>query len=380
MRFFHLADLHIGKNVAGFSLLEDQRHILHQVAALVKEYTPKAVVLAGDIYDRTSPPAEAVRLYDSFLTELAGQKTAVLAIAGNHDSPERLGFAGRLLQDSQVYSYGPFTGQAQVVTLEEDGLLVDFHLLPFLRPATVRPFFPEENVESYLDAVRLALSARPVTPGRPSVLVAHQFVTARGQTPQRSDSEVSSVGGLDEVDAGLFDAFSYVALGHIHAPQRMGRQTVRYAGSPLKYSFSEKNHQKSLCMVDVQEGKVEITALPLTPLRDMREIGGPLDALLREEVAKEQNAEDYLRVVLTDELEAPDAMGRLRHLYPNVMEVVYENTRSRTQAGFPLLEERRQKSAQELFEEFYLTQNGLPLDSTQQELLQGLLREGEVRL
>ena len=221
----------------------------------------------------------------------------------------------------------------------------------------------------------MALSAGEVVPGRPSVLVAHQFVTASGEVPQRSDSEMASVGGLDEVDTGLFKAFDYVALGHIHASQKMGPDTVRYAGSPLKYSFSEKNHKKSLTMVDIGVHSVNMTTLPLTPLHDMREISGPLEALMSAEIAAQQNREDYLRVVLADEMEVPDAMGKLRHTYPNVMELVYENTRSGQRSAVKQAADIEKKTDVELFSEFYREQNGLPPDEEQRKLLEQLLQK-----
>ncbi len=380
MRFFHLADLHLGKMVNGFSMLPDQDYILQEVLRLADAHRPEALVLAGDIYDRSTPPVEAVRLYDTFLTALAQRDIPVLVVAGNHDSPERLGFAGQLLARQAIHSYGPFSGKARVVRLESPSGPVDFHLLPFLRPSSLRRFFPEERIENTQDALRLALAASPPAPGRPAVLVAHQFVTAKGQATELSDSETRTVGGLDEVDAALLDGYAYVALGHIHGPQQLGRGTVRYAGSPLKYSFSEKYHHKSLVLVEMDEAGVQTELLPLLPLHDMREICGPMEALLSAEVYGAQNREDYLRVVLTDGLEVPGAMAKLRQVYPHVMELCYERVQQEArQSRVPLRDVKRQ-TAGELFARFYAEQNGQPLSGEQNRMLARLLAEKETNL
>ncbi len=380
MRFFHLADLHLGKMVNGFSLLPDQEHILQEVLHLAEEHRPAAVLLAGDIYDRATPPVEAVRLYDDFLTKLATLGITVLVIAGNHDSPERLGFAGQLLGRQSIHSYGPFEGKAHTVTLEEGDTVADFHLLPFLRPSSVRRFFPEEDIQSTQDALRLALQASPPTPGRPNVLLAHQFVTASGQTTQLSSSETRTVGGVDEVDAALFAGYDYVALGHIHGPQQMGRNTVRYAGSPLKYSFSEMRHNKSLVLVTLDGTEAKTELLPLHPLRDMREITGPFQQLISPEVVQAQNCADYLRVVLCDELDVPGAMAKLRQVYPFVMELAYEHRQHDTQRRSVQISELKRQTASELFARFYAEQNGQPPTAAQCQMLLRLLGEKEVPL
>lgn len=368
MRFFHLADLHIGKTVNGFSMLEDQRHILGQVLALAQEHRPDALVLAGDIYDRVSPGAYAVRLYDAFLTDAARQGLPVLVVAGNHDSADRLGFAGRILQESRVYSFGPCTGSGTTVTLGAGDAETDFTLLPFVRPGMVRRFFPEERLDTHHDAVRLVLENTPLRPGVKNVLVAHQFVVAGGERPATSDSEVVSVGGTEEVDAALFDAFDYVALGHLHGPQRVGREAVRYAGSPLKYSFSERHHQKGVTLVELGE-EVTTRLLPLAPLRDMRQVEGTLDELLQPLVVAAGDPEDYLKVVLRDEEEVPDAIGKLRRAYPNVMELRYHNRRSEALGAGPAGPGIEQKSPLELFVEFYTQQNGAPPSGVQRDIL-----------
>jgi len=374
MKFLHIADLHIGKLVNGFSMIEDQAHILSQILACVDAEKPRAVVLAGDIYDRPAPGTDAVRLFDRFLTSLAHTGTAVLLISGNHDSPERLGFAGQLLQEQAVYLCGVYEGAPQTVRLQEEGVTACFHLLPFVRPADLRRVHEDAAVETYADAVRVALSGLAREPGARHVLVAHQFVVGRGPAPERSDSETIAVGGVDSVDADLLSGFDYVALGHLHGPQRVGCETVRYAGSPLKYSFSECRHQKSACLVTLKaQGAPEIRLIPLRPRRDLRKIRGPLSALLSPEVAGQGNADDYLHVTLTDEDEPLDAMDALRGVYPNVMALAFDNARTRALAELSTPAPVAQADPQALFAEFYTQLNGREMNACQARIVRDLL-------
>lgn len=369
MKFFHLADLHIGKTVNGFSMLEDQRYLFDQILGLLRQHQPDAVVVAGDVYDRTSPTAEAVTLFDSFLCALHDEGTRVLMVAGNHDSPQRLACAGAILAREGVHIAGVFEGTARRV--EADGAA--FTLLPYLRASAVRALYPDEPVESLADAVRLVLAQTPPLPGYRNVLVAHQFVVNGGSAPERSDSETLSVGGADAIDAALLNGYDYVALGHIHKPQPVGGDTVRYAGSPLKYSFSERSHQKSIPLVELGEtGPPRITLLPLSPRRELRQITGGLDEILM--AAGLEVSEDYIRAVLTDELPIPDAALRLRRAYPNLMELAYDNLRTRSEgvSRGPL---PQGKSQIELFVEFYTLQNGAPPDDGQMQMLQSALRK-----
>lgn len=376
MKFLHIADLHIGKLVNGFSMLEDQRHILSQILACVEAERPRAVVLAGDIYDRPTPGTDAVRLFDRFLTDLARTGTAVLLISGNHDSPERLGFAGQLLRERAVYLCGAYEGAPQTVRLEDPEGAVCFHLLPFLRPAEARRVHGDASVETHADAVRLALQQVTRASDARHVLVAHQFVVGRGPAPERSDSEVFSIGGVDSVDADLFAGFDYVALGHLHGPQRVGYDTVRYAGSPLKYSFSECRHHKSACLVALQaQGTPEIRLIPLRPRRDLRKIRGPLAALISPDVADRENPEDYLHVTLTDEDEPTDALDILRSVYPNVMTLTFDNARTRALADLSAPAPMEQADPQALFAEFFAQLNGRDMNAEQARIVRGLLAE-----
>ena len=376
MKLLHLSDLHIGRRIFGFSLLEDQRRALFDIAALAGAQQVDAVLLAGDIYDKAVPSEAAVAALDDFLTALQSLGAAVFLIAGNHDSAERLRFGSRILERSGLYIAGAFTGAVPCVRLNDAYGPVDIFLLPYLRPAEVRPYFEDADILTHEDAVRAALSTVQCDPKARRVLLAHQFVTASGRTPVRSDSETISVGGLDNVDAAVFDGFDYVALGHLHGPQSIGRDTVRYAGSPLKYSFSESRQQKGVTIVELKKCGCTPQFVPLAPLHDLRELRGPMQALI--EHADGENREDYLHILLTDEDEVPDAMNRLRDIYPNVMHLSYDNTRSRA-AYMPI----DAAPAQELrpleqFEAFFALQNGRTLDDASR-LLVGELLEGERR-
>ncbi|MFT8889102.1 MAG: exonuclease SbcCD subunit D [Ethanoligenens sp.] len=376
MRFLHTADLHIGKRVGEYSLIEDQTYILSQILQIIDQEQPDSILLAGDIYDKSVPSGEAVEVFDTFLTALTTRDLPVFLISGNHDSPERLGFGSHIFRKNQVHIAGVFDGASQKITLTDMFGPVNIFLLPFLKPAAAAPFFPEMSLDSYTDAVCAALAACPADPAARNVLVAHQFVTSGAAEPARCDSETISVGGLDNVDVSVFDAFDYVALGHLHGPQRIGRDTVRYAGSPLKYSFSEARQHKSVTLVELAEkGQVSLRMVPLSPLRDMREIRGPIAELLR---AAATPTLDYIHATLTDTEDIYDAVGRLRQSYPNLMRLDFENehtlpnTPSESAAS-----DIAQKSTLQLFSEFYNSQNGTALSDEEQAVLAQVLREME---
>ncbi|MDR2356895.1 MAG: exonuclease SbcCD subunit D [Oscillospiraceae bacterium] len=390
MRFIHLADLHIGKSVNGFSMLEEQRNAFRQILEYIRTERPAAVVIAGDVYDRASPGVEAVRLFDDFLTELAGENTAVLLISGNHDSPERLGYAGRLLADRRLYLCGSFDGALRDVALDDEFGRVHFRLLPFIKPSilrgkTVSGEASDESgreIESYGDALEAALAASDIDCAARNVLVSHQFYTRAGIEPVRSESEMNPVGGLDAVDAGLIEKFDYAALGHLHGAQSVGAEHIRYAGSPVKYSFSEWRQKKSVTLVELREkGNITITALPLVPLRDMREIRGELEELLGSDKFTDAGAtaragrDDYLRVILTDEDEIIDPMGKLRSVYPNVMALDFENSRTRADMLniLPDAGAAETLSPYELFGEFFLDTQGAAMSAEQAKIVRELL-------
>ncbi len=389
MKIFHLSDLHIGKRVNGFSLLPDQAHILLQILQHVDEQHPHVVLIAGDVYDKTIPPAEAVLLFDQFLSDLVARNTPVCIISGNHDSPERLSFAARILQNQQVYIASGYNAshngisnsdaQDAVVTLTDSYGMVDFHLLPYLKPAQVRACFPDAEIANYTDALAVAVAHMPLAPNRRHVLVTHQFVTYGTQAISLSDSETHAIGGLDTVDGHVFDAFDYVALGHLHAPQQVGRPSMRYGGTPLKYSFSEVHHNKVLTMATLGEnGQVTITPLPLVPLHDMRILRGTYAELTDKAIYDGTATDDYLQIVLTDEEDILHALDRLRIIYPNIMKLDYDNLRTRqnqTVNALPHLEER---TALQLFDNFYQLQNNQPFSAAQTAYLTDLLSRLEV--
>ena len=361
MKFMHLADLHIGKRVNEFSLMEDQKYILKQILQIADRNRPDAVLIAGDLYDRSVPPGDAVELLDEFLTQLSSRGMRVLAVSGNHDSPERLDFGTRIMQRNGVTIAGSFRGVPQKTTLSDEYGPVNVWLLPFLKPATAAPFFPPEKTETHEKAVRAAVAAAGIDKSERNVLVAHQFVTAFGAQPETCDSETISIGGADQVDASVFEAFDYVALGHLHGPQRIGRPEVRYAGSPLKYSFSEARQKKSVTFVELKEkGRVEISSEPLVPLREMREIRGPVAELEKPENAAPGARNDFVRATLTDGHVVAEAAERLRAVYPNLMCIAFEAPHG-GQAGPSLTAasgDVSRRTPQELFEEFYRNQNG----------------------
>lgn len=367
MKLIHLSDLHLGKRVNEFSMLEEQTYILKRILAIVDDEKPDGVLIAGDVYDKGVPSAEAVALCDDFLTRLAARKLPVFMISGNHDSPERLAFGSRLMDKSGVHIAPVYRGAVEPLTLSDEYGELHIWLLPFLKPAAVRPFFEGRIIESYTDAVGAAIEAMPVDPAARNVLVAHQFVTGS----RRCASEEISVGGSDNVDAVLFDVFDYVALGHIHTPQRVGRESLRYCGSPLKYSFSEAGRDKTLTVVELGEkGNVAVRELPLCPRHDLREIRGSYKELTRKSYYDGtglQNA--YLHVTLTDEQDIPEAVGKLRAVYPLLMKLDYDNTRTRAGGEVLPAEDTEQKTPLELFAEFYEKQNGQPMTTEQSALV-----------
>lgn len=362
MKFFHLSDLHLGRRMYEFSLIDDQKFILEELLCLAAEEHPDAVVIAGDIYDRAVPSAEAVELFDRFLCALAKRRIPVLAISGNHDSPERIAFGADLMTPSGVFLSPVYNGYVEPVLLSDSFGAVNFYLLPFIKPANVRRFYPEEAIESYTDALRCAVEHMNVDPSARNVLVTHQFVTGG----IRSDSEDVTVGGTDNVDAAVFDGFDYVALGHLHGAQRIGRETLRYSGTPLKYSFAEKDQIKSITVVKLgAKGNVSVSSLPLTPRRDMREIRGTyIELTLRDSYAG-TDTEDYIHAVLTDENDIPNALARLRSIYPNLMKLDYDNLRTRFSAVIAAEERHRTMTGAELFAELYEKQNGQKMSDEQ---------------
>ncbi len=377
MKLFHISDLHIGKRVNEVSMIEDQADILGRILEMIDTERPDALLIAGDVYDKSVPSAEAVTLFDDFLYRLAKRRLPVLIISGNHDSPERLAFGGRLMEGAGVYLSPVYDGKMLRVTLGDEHGDVHFWLLPFIKPAHVKRYYPEETIESYTDAVRVAIEKTGMDKTARNVLLTHQFVTGASTC----ESEEISVGGSDNVDASVFDGIDYVALGHIHGPQIVGSNRIRYCGTPLKYSFSEAGHYKSVTVVNLgAKGELALDTLPLEPLRDMRQIRGTFAQLTDKAFYETQKRDDYLHVILTDEEDVAEALGRLRVIYPGIMKLTYDNTRTRDNQAIEGAQDVRSRSPLELFEELYELQNNQPMTDEQRSFAQNLIEsiwEGE---
>ena len=370
MKLIHLSDLHLGKRVCEMSMLEDQAYILREILGIVEDTRPDALLISGDVYDKSVPSAEAVTVFDDFLCRLAARKLPVLIISGNHDSPERLSFGGRLLEGSGIHISPVYDGTVRPITLRDDFGEVHFWLLPFLKPVHVRQFFPEENIESYTDACAAAVAHMPLNKEERNVILVHQVVTGA----ETCGSEELSVGGTDNVDASVFADFDYVALGHIHRPQNGGSNKIRYCGTPLKYSLSEVDHHKSVTLVELgAKGELHLELIPLHPKHDLREIRGSFAQLTDMDYYKNTAAEDYLHIILTDEEDIPEAAGKLRAIYPNYLHISYDNTRTRTDQVVDCAENVQRKSKLELFDELYQLQNNQPMSDTQRFFLQELI-------
>lgn len=373
MKLFHLSDLHIGKRVNEFSMIEDQKYILTQILYAADQEKPDGILISGDVYDRTIPTAEAVQVFDAFLTRLSEQKIPAFIISGNHDSAERLAFGSSLMGKSGIYFSKVYDRTVEKIPMQDAYGTVWIYLLPFLRPSTIRHALPEraEEVRSAADAVRIALEQTKIDEKERNVLLAHQFVTGA----KRCDAEELQVGDVDQIPAELFASFEYVALGHIHSPQKVGRETVRYCGAPLKYSFSEAGQEKSITVVELKEkSSVDLRTIPLKPLHDLRKIRGTYLEVTAKSFYENRDCEDYLQVILTDEEDVPDGMAKLRTIYPNLMRLEYDNKRTRSNAEVRAAERVEEKSELELFQEFYELQNNQSMTEVQEQFVEELLR------
>ncbi len=376
VKLIHIADLHIGKRIYEYSLLEDQRCILEQILDICEELKPDGILIAGDVYDKSIPTAEAVELLDEFLTSIAGRGIPCWVISGNHDSAERLAFGSRIMAARGIYMARLFDGRLNPTTLQDQYGLIDIYLLPFTKPAQVRRFYPEMEIGSYEAAVKTVIDNSGLDTTRRNVLVAHQFITSGGIEPERCESESISVGGVDNIDSVIFEGFDYVALGHLHSPQSIGRDTIRYAGSPLKYSFSEVRQSKSLTVVELKEkGQVTVQKVPFKPRRDMRHIKGPISSLLDPSVYLGTDTDDYLQVTLTDDDYIIDAIGKVRAVYPNVLQLDYDNRRSRVINNETQPADISQKTALQLFADFFQLQNNMELSIEQADIVSQILAQ-----
>lgn len=370
MKIMHLSDLHIGKKVNEYSMLQDQIYILKEILQIIDDEKVETVIIAGDVYDRSLPPNEALELFDEFLYQLSGRNVNVFVISGNHDSPERISYGGRMMTENKIFLSPVYDGNVKPITLNDDYGEVNFYLLPFIRPADIRRYFSDENIENYTDAVKVAIDNMNVDFNERNILVTHQFVTGA----ELSESEDIIVGGTDNVSGEIFDGFDYVALGHIHREQTVGKNNIRYCGTPLKYSFSEAKHIKSVTILDFNDkGNIEYSKIPLTPFRDMREIRGTYYELTLKSSYESTNTEDYLHITLTDEEDIPDAIGKLRSIYPNIMKLDYDNLRTRGSGTVDAIENIESKSPFELFAELFKQQNNRDMSEEQEEIMRNLI-------
>lgn len=396
VKFIHTADLHIGKRVCEHSMLEDQKYILAQILKIVDDEKPDALLIAGDVYDKSVPSAEAVKVLDDFLVDLSRRGTKTFVLSGNHDSAERIAFGGRIMANRGIYMSPIYSGVFEPITFKDEFGEVDVWMLPFVRPADVRTYLGEgetaeaerENIKDYTSAIQVALGKMQRNPGRRNVLVSHQFVTG-AQVDENGSEEF--VGGLDNVESYAFDGFDYVALGHIHRPQNVAKNEsgvgrVRYSGTPLKYSLSEAMHQKSVTVVELgragdaalgNSAELKIREVPLKPLRDVRKIEGEFATLVSAEYREAQvregkSLDDYIYVVLTDENDVTDAAAKLRGYYRNLMALTYNNSRTQSVAHLDF-ENVNQKSPSEIFSDFFKDMNNREMDEEEREFVQGLI-------
>lgn len=379
MKFFHLSDLHIGKQLHGFSLIDDQKYILDQILEMIRERRPDAVLIAGDIYDKSVPGAEAVTVMDDFLTDLATMEDGpqVCMISGNHDSQERLSYGSRLFAEHKIHIAGcaPSREDPQIrkVILQDSHGETVVWMLPFFRPSFLREIPGMEDEKTYEGAMRTLLEKEQPDFSVRNVLLCHQFFTGNGKEPERSDSETIHVGGQDNIDRSVVDRFDYVAAGHIHRPQNIGASSIRYCGSPLKYSVSEADQEKSVTEVELgAKGEIRMEYLPLRPLHDVRKIQGTLEELIAPETLEAADPEDYVSIVLTDEEELYEPGQVLARTYPNLLEWRVENSRTRKEFREPVLKEEK-KSVLELFGDFYQQMRGTELQEEQKELMKEIV-------
>ncbi len=381
MKILHLADLHIGKIVQEQSLLEDQIYMLEQIVKKIEEEKIELVLISGDIYDRSVPPADSVIVLNNFLKVLVKDlKVKVCMIAGNHDSKERLNFGKEIFADDGLHICAIYDGKLEKKEFEDEYGKLNIYMLPYIKPVEIKQYFDEdEKIASYHDAVKKVLEKENINKDERNIILSHQFVTAGNVEPERSESETLILGGTENVDVSVYDQFDYVALGHIHGPQRIGRDTARYSGTMLKYSFSEVNQNKCLTILDFKEkGNLKIdTSITIKPLRDMRVIKGPIEELTSEDVYSKTNREDYIRAIITNEEQVYDAIGQIKKIYPNTLRLDIKNSKSEIQQTLQIsdLDDIKKKDEVELFNEFYQYQNNQELNESQLDIMKQVVKE-----
>lgn len=379
MKFLHLADLHLGKILQEQSLIEDQEYMLNQIIEIIEKENIDAVLISGDVYDRSVPPAEAVNLLDCFLKTLIKEiKIKVFMIAGNHDSKDRLAFGSKIFEDEGLYIESKYNGDLRKVELQDEYGKLYIYMLPFVKPIEVKQFFEDDLENNYNTAINKIISEEKINVKERNIILVHQFVTAGMVEPERTESEVLSLGGIENVDVSNFNDFDYVAIGHVHRPQKIGRETARYAGTMLKYSFSEINHNKTIPIIELKDkGDININLVQLNPLRDMREIKGPIEELIKQENYECGNTNDYIKAVITNEEPVYDAIGQIRRIYPNTLKLEIRNSKtiSNVEEQNINLENVKKKTELELFADFYKAQNNADLDEKRTEIIKNIISE-----
>jgi len=377
MKLMHISDLHIGKRVNEFSMLEDQEYILNEIIKIAKDENISGIIIAGDVYDKTVPPIEAVDLADEFLTKLVEENISIYMISGNHDSPERLNFGSRIMEKNNLFICGEYDGDLRKIVIEDEYGKLNIYFLPYIKPSIVNNKLGLET-KTYDESVKEALKVIDIDVESRNILIAHQFVTFGSTIPELSDSETKSLGGIDNVDASIFDKFDYVALGHIHKPQKIGREVIRYSGSPLKYSFSECNHKKSVCIVDFKEkNNCEIKLVPLIPKRDMKHLKTSMEDLKSGNILSSIPSDTYMHITLTDDEEVIDAISKVREIFKNVMVLDFDNKRNGENLSDTTItsEDLKQKTPKELFVDFFSSQNNVELTKSQNEIISNIVNE-----
>lgn len=379
MKILHLADLHLGKILQEQSLIEDQEYMLKEIIKIIKNEDIGAVLISGDVYDRSVPPAEAVNLLDNFLKILIKElKIKVFIISGNHDSKDRLGFGSKIFEDEGLYIESKYNGNLRKIEIEDEYGKLNIYMLPFIKPVEVKQYFEDDLENNYNTAINKIIKKEKINKEERNIILVHQFVTAGIVEPERSESEVLTLGGIENVDVSNFDDFDYVAIGHVHRPQKIGRDTARYAGTMLKYSFSEINHNKTVPIIDFKEkANIEINLKELAPIRDMREIKGPIEELLKKENYEKGNINDYIKAIITNEETVYDAIGQIRRIYPNTLKLEIRNSKTinSVEEQNLNLEKVKKKSELELFSDFYKSQNNVDLDENQKEIIKDIISE-----
>ena len=380
MRLMHIGDLHLGKSLGDFDLKEDQEYLLDQLLGIVEKQSVDAVLIAGDVYDKAIPSEAATRMLDYFLSNLAKRDVYVYMVSGNHDSDERLNYGSNLFETNHIFISTKYDGNLYKQSLKAGKDEADIYLLPFVKASQVRHFLPDAKIESYDDAVRAILNKENIDESRNNVLVAHQFVMGKSEDPELSGSEslgTQSVGTIEKIGYDCFDQFDYVALGHIHSPQQVGRKEVRYSGSPLKYSLSEVNNEKSVSLVTISgKGKVEIELLPIKPMRNMRHLKGNIKDLL--DKANVIAPEDFIYATLTDEEIVNDAMGIFQQVYPNTVKIDYDNSHTREIEQVDISKIAENRSFAELISDFYRQMYSCEISEEEMDVMRTVAREAGV--